>query len=84
MQSPTRQSSAHNPAQPGHNNAEHPLKTIIMEGKRMNQTIHCSVETCRHHSQKNVCELEAIDVRPNCNCHSGKCDESMCGSYAKK
>lgn len=50
----------------------------------MNQTIHCSVSTCRHHSAKNVCELEAIDVRPNCNCHSGKCDESMCGSYDKK
>ena len=50
----------------------------------MNQTIHCSVATCRHHNAKNVCELEAIDVRPNCNCHSGKCDESMCGSYDKK
>ena len=47
----------------------------------MNQTIHCSVATCRHHNAKNVCELESIDVRPNCNCHSGKCDESMCGSY---
>ncbi|MBQ7786474.1 MAG: DUF1540 domain-containing protein [Clostridia bacterium] len=50
----------------------------------MNQTIHCSVDSCRHHNVKNVCELSAIDVRPNCNCHSGKCDESMCGSYAKK
>ena len=47
-------------------------------------TIHCSVATCRHHNAKNVCELESIDVRPNCNCHSGKCDESMCGSYDKK
>ena len=50
----------------------------------MNQTIHCSVATCRHHNAKNVCELESIDVRPNCNCHTGKCDESMCGSYDKK
>ena len=47
----------------------------------MNQTIHCSVSSCRHHSGTNACQLEAIDVRPNCNCHSGKCDESMCGSY---
>ena len=59
-------------------------QTKTMEGIIMNQTIHCSVSTCRHHSAKNVCELEAIDVRPNCNCHSGKCDESMCGSYDKK
>ena len=55
--------------------------TSTLEGKIMNQTIHCSVATCRHHNAKNVCELESIDVRPNCNCHSGKCDESMCGSY---
>ena len=46
-----------------------------------NQTIHCSVESCRHHSAQNKCELESIRVTPNCNCHSGKCDESMCGSY---
>ena len=58
--------------------------TSTLEGKIMNQTIHCSVATCRHHSAKNVCELQAIDVRPNCNCHSGTCDESMCGSYDKK
>ena len=46
-----------------------------------NQTIHCSVESCRHHGAQNKCELESIRVTPNCNCHSGKCDESMCGSY---
>jgi hypothetical protein len=57
---------------------------MTMEGIFMNQTIHCSVSSCRHHSAKNVCELQAIDVRPNCNCHSGTCDESMCGSYDKK
>ena len=50
----------------------------------MNQTIHCSVSSCRHQNAKNVCELQAIDVRPNCNCHYGTCDESMCGSYDKK
>jgi len=74
----------HNPAPTGHNSLERMLINKIMEGIIMNQTIHCSVSTCRHHSAKNVCELEAIDVRPNCNCHSGKCDESMCGSYDKK
>jgi len=57
---------------------------MMMEGKNMNQTIRCSVETCRHHSARNICELESIDVRPNCACHTGKCDESMCGSYDKK
>ena len=57
---------------------------MTMEGSSMNQTIHCSVSTCRHHGGENNCQLEAIDVRPNCNCHSGKCDESMCGSYAKR
>lgn len=50
----------------------------------MNQTIRCSVSSCCHHSGQNTCQLETIDVRPNCNCHSGKCDESMCGSYDKK
>ena len=49
-----------------------------------NQTIHCSVASCRHHDAKDTCKLQAIRVCPNCNCHTGKCDESMCGSYAKK
>lgn len=55
-----------------------------MEGIGMNQTIRCSVSSCCHHSGQNTCQLDAIDVRPNCNCHTGKCDESMCGSYDKK
>ena len=46
-----------------------------------NQTIHCSVASCRHHDQKDYCKLQSIRVCPNCDCHSGKCDESMCGSY---
>lgn len=74
----------HNPVRFGHNRPEQTLKNKYLEEMIMNQTIHCSVSTCRHHSAKNVCELESIDVRPNCNCHSGKCDESMCGSYDKK
>lgn len=47
----------------------------------MNQTIHCSVCTCRHHSDKDMCRLDSINVCPKCDCHSGKKDESMCGSY---
>ena len=54
---------------------------MIVEGKTMNQTIHCSVSSCRHHDTKNTCRLESINVCPNCDCHSGKADESMCGSY---
>ncbi|MGN0991453.1 MAG: DUF1540 domain-containing protein, partial [Candidatus Ventricola sp.] len=29
----------------------------------MNQTIHCSVSSCRHHGGQNNCQLDAIDVR---------------------
>lgn len=52
------------------------------EGKSMakNQTIRCSVHSCRFHKE-NMCELESIEVRPKCDCHSGTADESMCGSY---
>lgn len=46
-----------------------------------NQTIHCSVSSCRHHDTKNMCMLGSINVCPNCDCHSGKPEESMCGSY---
>ena len=47
-----------------------------------NQTIHCSVSSCRYNkADQQLCELESIEVRPNCGCHSGSCDESMCGSY---
>ena len=47
----------------------------------MNQTIHCSVASCRHHTGTNTCALNAINVCPNAACKTGKCDESMCGSY---
>lgn len=46
-----------------------------------NQTIHCSVASCRHHNAKNMCELNSINVCAKCGCHSGKDDESVCGSY---
>ncbi len=48
------------------------------------QCIHCSVESCRHHSQSGLCELESIQVKPRCNCNSGSCDESLCASYHAK
>ena len=31
-----------------------------------------------------LCQLDAINVKPRCDCHSGKCDESECGSYRAK
>ena len=49
-----------------------------------NQCIHCDVESCRHHSQDGMCELESIKVAPRCGCHSGECDESECASYHVK
>ena len=45
-----------------------------------NQTIKCSVESCKHHAL-GCCKLESIDVAPRCGCHSGDCDESECRSY---
>ena len=74
----------YNPRPGGHPNVRASAQIMRMEGNDMNQTIHCSVESCRHHGGRNTCQLDAIDVRPNCNCHSGACDESMCGSYDKK
>lgn len=49
-----------------------------------NQCIHCDVESCKHHAQDGLCQLESIQVAPRCDCHSGKCDESECSSYHKK
>ena len=43
-------------------------RDCIME----NQTINCSVSSCRHHNAQNRCELRSINVCANCNCHSGK------------
>lgn len=45
------------------------------------QCVHCEVTSCRHHDQNNGCELDSINVKPRCDCRSGKCDESECGSY---
>lgn len=47
-----------------------------------NQTIHCSVCSCRYHTnQGDLCDRSSINVCANQNCHSGKSDESMCSSY---
>ena len=48
------------------------------------QTIGCGVTSCRFNSRGAECELERIEVRPNCDCHTGDCRESLCGSYAAK
>lgn len=75
-----RKTPPHIRAPRGHTKAER-CSDFDEEETPMNQTIRCSVETCRHHSDRDVCQLDAISVCPNCDCHSGKCDESMCGSY---
>lgn len=49
-----------------------------------NQCINCTVESCKHHSQTNRCELSAIDVAPRKDCRDGKCDESQCASYSAR
>ena len=46
-----------------------------------NQSIHCDVNSCRHHTNDGMCELDVIKVAPRCNCHTGTCDESECASY---
>ncbi len=46
------------------------------------QTIGCQIASCRHHSDRDECELERINVEPMCGCHTGEaCDESFCASY---
>ena len=40
------------------------------------QCIHCEVTSCQHHDAGDLCQLDAINVKPRCDCHSGKCDES--------
>jgi len=57
-----------------------------MANKNMGcQTIGCSVNSCQYHdAQQNMCKLSDIRVEPNASCHSGSCEESMCGSYRHK
>lgn len=46
-----------------------------------NQCIHCSVESCQHHEQDDVCGLMDVQIAPKECCCSGKADESLCSSY---
>lgn len=53
-----------------------------------NQTIGCSVRSCRYNDQGNYCELSRIEVKP-CTHHEHGCTgkpeaESLCGSYQMK
>lgn len=45
------------------------------------QIIGCQVTSCRHNSAGCSCDLDRIDVKPCCDCHSGRENESCCGSY---
>ena len=55
-----------------------------MNGKTGKQTIGCEVTSCRFNEQGCDCELDRIEVKPKCDCHSGDCSESECGSYSAK
>ena len=56
----------------------------IMDGKNGNQTIGCEVTSCRFNSRGCECDLDRIEEKPCCGCHTGKEDESQCGSYVAK
>ena len=46
-----------------------------------NQCIHCSVESCQHHSMDDFCSLSDLQVAAKKDCCDGKADESQCNSY---
>lgn len=47
-----------------------------------NQTINCTVTSCKYNSnQKQLCKLDTIVVAPCNDCHTKKTDESQCASY---
>ncbi len=56
----------------------------IMDGKNGNQTIGCEVTSCRFNKEASHCDLDRISVKPKCDCHSGDCAETECGSYIAK
>lgn len=50
-----------------------------------NQTIGCTVTSCRHNVKGCDCSLDRIEVCPCCGCNSGDPeDESACRSYCKR
>lgn len=46
-----------------------------------NQTIYCSVQTCKFNKNKQLCALNHIKVQPTLGCDTKCPDESMCASY---
>lgn len=47
-----------------------------------NQTINCTVGSCKHNNQANkTCNLHEIIVTPVEGVNTGNTDESMCSSY---
>ena len=52
-----------------------------------NQTIACSVASCRYNNGDAFCGLSRIEVRPCSHCHSHTGDpedESICGNYCSR
>jgi hypothetical protein len=55
-----------------------------MDSKSGNQTIGCEVTSCRFNRQGCECNLDRIQIKPCCDCHTGDKHESLCGSYVAK
>ena len=55
-----------------------------MEKTNGKQTIGCGVTSCRFNNQGMSCDLNRIEVKPSCDCHTGDCWEAQCGSYVAK
>lgn len=46
-----------------------------------NQTIHCSVGSCKYNEGEKCCSLKEVKITPINDCDTQKPDESMCSSY---
>ena len=57
-----------------------------MSKKQANMSIRCRVDSCSYHcDSENYCSLNAIQVDPCQDCHTGNpAGESMCASYKQK
>lgn len=57
-----------------------------MSKKQANTSIRCRVDSCSYHcDSENYCSLNAIQVDPCKDCHTGNpSGESMCASYKQK
>ncbi|MBS7228246.1 MAG: DUF1540 domain-containing protein [Christensenellales bacterium] len=58
----------------------------MAQNKAGNQTIGCTVTSCRHNDeQSHYCQLNRVEIEPCRGCHTGDpADESLCGSYRAK